>query len=753
MTEKQRSTRSFRPVLATILFGQLLLLLLLLPPQPVHGEIYAKMFSSQQNPSDPCYDEDRPRRCIPDFVNAAFGATVEASSTCGTGGPTRYCDVTDEPGVTAGIGHCHVCDDSTPRRRFPANYLTDLNNPNNVTCWRSEPLVSSQSFSAPPDNVTLTLSLGKKYELTYVSLQFCPRAAKPDSIAIYKSMDYGKTWQPFQFYSSQCRRVYGRPNRATITKSNEQEARCTDSHRYTGGDGLGPVGRIAFSTLEGRPSAADFDNSPVLQDWVTATDIRVVFNRLHMPQQPDQTSHNGAEDHHVAAIGLEELTKREREREERLKNQKNAILLHAQQDPLVTALPSVHQVLAPQEMQSNDAIDAAVRDMGFVPITVSTTTTPTSAGNGAVMMVPGGLGPATATMAHHYAVSDFAVGGRCKCNGHAARCIPGKDGEVVCECRHNTAGRDCERCRPFHFDRPWARATARDANECKVCNCNLHARKCRFNMELYKLSGRVSGGVCLQCRHFTAGRHCHYCREGYYRDPARPITHRKACKPCDCHPIGASGKTCNQSSGQCPCKDGVTGITCNRCARGYQQSRSHIAPCIKIPRVVQTQGTAGEESGEHEDDDDERGYDGRTDQCGKCRASTKRLNLNKYCKRDYAILGRITDRHKKSDGSQGGTSVSGTSWIRFTLNVDFIYKKNPNSRIRRGDVSLYVHSSDLACRCPKIKPNKSYLILGQENDGGGQGGLTVTQRSIVIEWRDEWHRRMRRFQRRARSCH
>lgn len=31
----------------------------------------------------------------------------------------------------------------------------------------------------------------------------------------------------------------------------------------------------------------------------------------------------------------------------------------------------------------------------------------------------------------------------------------------------------------------------------------------------------------------------------------------------------------------------------------------------EIPRVVQTQGTAGEESGEHEDDDDDRGYDGR----------------------------------------------------------------------------------------------------------------------------------------------
>ncbi|XP_011299215.1 netrin-A [Fopius arisanus] len=682
------------------------------------SEIYAKMFSSQQMPSDPCYDEDRSRRCIPEFVNAAFGATVETSSTCGVARPTRYCDVIEQTSSgVSGLGQCHTCDDSTPRRRFPPSHLTDLNNPNNVTCWRSEPLISSQSFSAPPDNVTLTLSLGKKYELTYVSLQFCPKAAKPDSIAIYKSMDYGITWQPFQFYSSQCRRVYGRANRATITKANEQEARCTDSHRFTGGEGPGPIGRIAFSTLEGRPSAADFDNSPVLQDWVTATDIRVVFNRLHMPQ-PEITNEN---------IGIEELTKREREREEKMKNKIN--LLHL--DPSGTALPSVHQVLAPQEMVSNDALD--VQEMAFhAEVTPTTLIIPNSA----------------TSMAHHYAVSDFAVGGRCKCNGHASKCSQGKDGALACECKHNTAGRDCEKCKPFHFDRPWARATARDANECKVCNCNLHARKCRFNVELYKLSGRVSGGVCLQCRHFTAGRHCHYCREGYYRDPTKPITHRKACKPCDCHLIGASGKTCNQSTGQCPCKDGVTGTTCNRCARGYQQSRSHIAPCVKIPQVIHTQGIAGEDNGEH-DDDDEHGYDGRAEQCGKCRASTRRMNLNKYCKRDYAILGRVTGRQKSNEVSNS----AGNSFAKFTLNVDLIYKRGDDSMIKRGPMALYVHTSDLACRCPKIKPNKSYLFLGQENDGSGLNGLAVTPKSIVIEWRDEWHRRMRRFQRRARSCH
>ncbi len=44
--------------------------------------------------------------------------------------------------------------------------------------------------------------------------------------------------------------------------------------------------------------------------------------------------------------------------------------------------------------------------------------------------------------------------------------------------------------------------------------------------------------------------------------------------------IGAAGKTCNQSTGQCPCKEGVTGLRCDRCKKGYQQTNSAIIPCI-----------------------------------------------------------------------------------------------------------------------------------------------------------------------------
>ncbi|XP_053606990.1 netrin-B-like isoform X1 [Plodia interpunctella] len=592
-------------------------------------------------PPDPCYEDGRPKRCIPDFVNAAFGATVIASSICGRRGPEQLCD---PPGDQDPDNACRVCDAARSDRRHPPTHLTDLNNPHDVTCWRSAALPPA-SYDSPPDNVSLTLSLGKKYELTYVSLQFCPKAARPDSVAVYKSADYGVTWQPFQFYSSQCKRVYGRPNKATVTAANEQEARCSDSHRLAG-DSTGGA-RLAFSTLEGRPSAANFDVSPVLQDWVTATDVRVVFNRLHMVNEGDEID-----------------TKKQ-----------------------------------------------------------------------------------AAAGTQHYAVSDFAVGGRCKCNGHASRCIPMKAGEVstvggvqqlACECKHNTAGRDCERCKPFHFDRPWGRATARDANECKECNCNGHARRCRFNMELYKLSGRASGGVCLKCRHYTAGRHCHYCREGYYRDPTKPITHKKACKPCDCHPVGASGKTCNQTSGQCPCKDGVTGTTCNRCAKGFQQSRSHIAPCIRIPRVV-----TAVQAMEAVDGEPARA----ADQCGRCRAGARTLNLNKFCSRDYVIMGKLVGREANAGAANG--------WVRLSLSVQAVYKRAPRSRLRRGGTALYVRAADLACKCPKLKINKSYLILGVEKEGSSSGlpGLTVGDRTLMLEWRDDWHRRIRRLQRRAINCH
>lgn len=109
---------------------------------------------------------------------------------------------------------CDVCDATDWRRSHPVSYLTDLNSSQNNTCWISEP---STEY---PHNVTLTLSLGKKFELTYVSLQFCG-GGLADSLTIYKSTNHGKTWVPFQFYSSDCKKVYGKTPNVELNRYNE----------------------------------------------------------------------------------------------------------------------------------------------------------------------------------------------------------------------------------------------------------------------------------------------------------------------------------------------------------------------------------------------------------------------------------------------------------------------------------------------------------------------------------------------------
>uniref|UniRef100_A0A8D0H7E9 Netrin-3 n=1 Tax=Sphenodon punctatus TaxID=8508 RepID=A0A8D0H7E9_SPHPU len=553
-----------------------------------------------QTPPDPCYDENgAPRRCIPEFVNAAFGKEVQASSTCGKP-PTRHCDSSD------------------PRKAHPASYLTDLNTAANMTCWRSETLYHS------PQNITLNVSLGKKFEVIYVSLQFC--SPRPESAAIFKSMDYGKTWVPYQYYSSQCRKIYGKPNKVTITKQNEQEALCTDGHTD-----LYPLtgGLIAFSTLDGRPSAQDFDNSPVLQDWVTVTDIRVIFSRPHLFREL------GSRDH-----------------------------------------------------DDEDGV--------------------------------------TSSSSYYYSVGEIQVGGRCKCNGHASRCVKDKEGKLVCDCKHNTEGLECDLDiflpRAFLTNIPTCSLSSSPA----ACNCNLHARRCRFNMELYKLSGRKSGGVCLNCRHNTAGRHCHYCKEGFYRDMSKSITDRKACKACDCHPVGAAGKTCNQTTGQCPCKDGVTGLTCNRCAKGYQQSRSPFAPCIKIPAISPTSVVTSTE--EPADCDS---------YCKPAKGNYK-INMKKYCKKDYVVQVNVLDMETVAN------------WAKFTVNVLSVYKCR-DERVKRGDNFLWIHMKDLACKCPKIQISRKYLVMGISDNPIDRPGLMADKNSLVIQWRDAWTRRLRKLQRREKK--
>ncbi|XP_044634476.2 laminin subunit gamma-3 [Equus asinus] len=410
-----------------------------------------------------CYDgAGRPQRCLPEFENAAFGRRAEASHTCGRP-PEDFCPHVGAPAAGA---QCQRCDAADPERHHNASYLTDFHSHDDSTWWQSPSMAFGVQY---PTSVNITLRLGKAYEITYVRLKF--HTSRPESFAIYKRSRAGGPWEPYQYYSASCQKTYGRPEGQYLRPGeDERVAFCTSEF-----SDISPLsgGNVAFSTLEGRPSAYNFEESPVLQEWVTSTELLISLDRLN-------------------TFG-DDIFK----------------------DPRV--------------LQS-----------------------------------------------YYYAVSDFSVGGRCKCHGHASACGPDAAGRLVCLCQHNTTGTDCERCQPFFQDRPWARGTAEAANECLPCNCSGHSEECTFDRELFRSTGH--GGRCLRCRDHTAGPHCERCQENFYRWDRRTL-----CQPCDCHPAGSLRLQCDDA-GTCVCKPTVTGWKCDLCLPGFHSlSEGGCRPCTCNP--------------------------------------------------------------------------------------------------------------------------------------------------------------------------
>uniref|UniRef100_A0A3Q3D6T4 Laminin N-terminal domain-containing protein n=1 Tax=Hippocampus comes TaxID=109280 RepID=A0A3Q3D6T4_HIPCM len=203
---------------------------------------------------DSCYDEETaaPGRCLPKFENVAFNRSVLASNQCGSA-PEEFCMQ-----MGSAARSCHLCDASVPGFGHGAALLTDFHRNEEPTWWQSQSMYFGIQH---PNSVNLTLRLGKAFEITYVRLKFY--ASRPESFAIYRRSEADGPWLPYQFYSASCGETYGKAvNGFLRLGDDERTALCTnefsDIAPLTGGD-------VAFSTLEGRPSAYNFDRSLVLQ--------------------------------------------------------------------------------------------------------------------------------------------------------------------------------------------------------------------------------------------------------------------------------------------------------------------------------------------------------------------------------------------------------------------------------------------------------------------------------------------------------
>ena len=62
------------------------------------------------------------------------------------------------------------------------------------------------------------------------------------------------------------------------------------------------------------------------------------------------------------------------------------------------------------------------------------------------------------------------------------------------------------------------------------CNCNQHSDSCHFDIAVFMASGNVSGGVCDDCRHNSAGHNCEQCKPFYYQHPEKDVRDPNICQ-------------------------------------------------------------------------------------------------------------------------------------------------------------------------------------------------------------------------------
>ncbi|XP_012576650.1 PREDICTED: netrin-G2 [Condylura cristata] len=151
---------------------------------------------------------------------------VEPSGiTCGDP-PERFCSH-ENPYLCS-----NECDASNPDLAHPPGLMFDKEDEGLVTYWQS---VTWSRYPSPLE-ANITLSWNKSVELTddvVVTFEY----GRPTAMVLEKSLDNGRSWQPYQFYAEDCAEAFGMPARRArdLAPSGAQRVLCTEEYsRWAG---------------------------------------------------------------------------------------------------------------------------------------------------------------------------------------------------------------------------------------------------------------------------------------------------------------------------------------------------------------------------------------------------------------------------------------------------------------------------------------------------------------------------------------
>ncbi|XP_056364427.1 agrin [Oenanthe melanoleuca] len=111
-----------------------------------------------------------------------------------------------------------------------------------------------------------------------------------------------------------------------------------------------------------------------------------------------------------------------------------------------------------------------------------------------------------------------------------------------------------------------------------TCQCNPYGS--------YGGSCEPGSGQC-SCKPGVGGLRCDRCEPGFWNFRGIVTDRRSGCTPCRCDPAGSVRDDCEQMSGLCSCRAGVSGMKCNQCPDGSKLGSAGCHEDPSAPRSCQ----------------------------------------------------------------------------------------------------------------------------------------------------------------------
>nr|XP_012315082.1 usherin isoform X2 [Aotus nancymaae] len=422
----------------------------------------------------------------------------------------RYC-IPNDAGDTADV--------RVSRLNPEAHPLSFINDNDVGTSWVSNVFTNITQLN---QGVTISVDLENgQYQVFYIIIEFF--SLQPTEIRIQRKKENSLDWEDWQYFARNCG-AFGMKNNGDLEKPDS--VNCLQLSNFT------PYsrGNVTFSILTPgpnyRPGYNDFYNTPSLQEFVKATQIRFHF---HGQYYTTETAVNLR--HRYYAV--DEITISGR------------CQCHGHADNCDTTSQPYRCLCSQESFTEGLYCDRCLPLYNDKPFRQG-------------------------DEVHAFNCKP------CQCNSHSKSCHYNisvdpfpfehfRGGGGVCDdCEHNTTGRNCELCKDYFFRQVGADPSAIDV--CKSCDCDKVGTR---NGSI--LCDQI-GGQC-NCKRHVSGRQCNQCQNGFYNlqelDP-------DGCSPCNCNTSGTvdGDITCHQNSGQCKCKANVIGLRCDHCNFGFKFLRS-----------------------------------------------------------------------------------------------------------------------------------------------------------------------------------